>query len=126
MVQLLDDEFLTILDNALEQSQLKPEYSALYKGDFEEDNVCFMMTNDLIRQINYHLDSMATTNESPDGFYVGLRPATVRALLDHMAAHWNAKIERKGRRYPVLTKLVQKGRNKFQGRHLVHLPTTCS
>jgi hypothetical protein len=87
------------------QSQMKPEYSALYKGDLEEDNVCFMLTNDLIRQISYHLDSMAGSNETPDGFYVGLRPATVRALLEHMTAHWNAKIERKGRRYPVLTKL---------------------
>lgn len=86
-------------------SQLKPCYSAQYNGDVDEDDVCFMLTHDILRQVNFQLDSLTQQDETPTGFYRDIRRASAQQLLEHMASHWNAKIERKGRRYPVITKL---------------------
>ncbi len=89
----------------LQNSQLKPEYSAQYDGDPMDDDACFMLTVEVIRQLRYHLDELSQSDDIPEGFYKSIRPASARSLLEHMAAHWNAKVERKGRRYPVITRL---------------------
>ncbi len=86
-------------------SQKKPDYSSQYKDDLDEESICFMLTHDMIRQLKYHIDSLTETRELPEGFYPDLRPASAQALLEHMSQHWNAKVERRGRRYPILTKL---------------------
>jgi len=86
--------------------QLKPEYGAQSDWDSDsEDEVCFMLTHEMIRQIKYHIDELQETQTIPHGFYSDVRQATALALLENMRDHWNAKIERKGRRYPILTKV---------------------
>ncbi|WMS87422.1 hypothetical protein [Pleionea litopenaei] len=96
-------------------SQIKPSYSSQFEGDLDDQNVCMLLTHDVIRQLQYQNDALIQTGESPQGFYNNLRPGTAQALLEHMAAHWNSKIERKGRRYPVITKL-----DVIWGMHAIH------
>ncbi|NVJ61354.1 MAG: hypothetical protein HWE27_13245 [Gammaproteobacteria bacterium] len=87
-------------------SQIKPIYSSQYEGDIiTEKNICLMLTNDLVKQLNYQVELSIQKGEMAEGFYKNLRPVDARVLLEHMLGHWNAKIERKGKRYPVLTKL---------------------
>ncbi|MCO7223074.1 hypothetical protein [Pleionea sp. CnH1-48] len=86
-------------------SQLKPDYSSEFEGDINDEFIRFMLTHDLVLQINYHLDSLNANQHPPMGFHKGTSVPSARSLLEHMLEHWSQKAERKGRRYPILTKL---------------------
>jgi hypothetical protein len=88
-----------------QSSQLKPEYSSQFSGDIDHDDVCFMLTIDIVRQLKFQIEAIQVEREIPAGFYADIRPASAQSLIQHMSEHWDAKVERKGRRYPVLTKL---------------------
>ncbi|WP_144393439.1 hypothetical protein [Pleionea sediminis] len=88
-----------------QNSQLKPVFAAQFKGDPLDEDVCFLLTFDIIRQVKYQLDELSRKNTMPEGFYKDIRLTTAQSLLEHMSAHWNARVERKGRRYPVITRL---------------------
>lgn len=64
MVQLLDDEFLTILDNALEQSQLKPERLILEitESVFAENKqfVATLLSEIMRRRVRVSIDDFGT------------------------------------------------------------------
>ncbi|NVJ50198.1 MAG: hypothetical protein HWE13_15605 [Gammaproteobacteria bacterium] len=97
-------------------SQIKPVYSSQFDEPINQGEICFMLTHDIIRQLHYQNDALVQTGEAPQGFYNNLRPGSAQSLLEHMASHWNTKIERKGRRYPVITKL-----DVIWGMHPIHL-----
>ncbi len=95
--------------------QAKPSYHSLKENREGQKDSIFLLTHDLVRQLRYQHESFKTSTESPPGFYRSIRPGTALSLIERMSKHWNAKVERKGQRYPVLTKL-----DVIWGIHAIH------
>jgi len=87
-------------------SENKPNFVTSELDDPEDPKIRLLLTYDLIRQIEYDLESFEEKNKLPEkSFHRSIRFSTAKYLWEHLAKHWKQRIERGARRYPIVTRV---------------------
>lgn len=87
-------------------SENKPSFVTKELDDPEDPKIRLLLTYDLLRQVNFDLETFNDDNRLPEkSFHRSISFATAKYLWEHLTKHWKHRIERSARRYPIVTKV---------------------
>lgn len=87
-------------------SENKPSFVTKELDDPEDPKIRLLLTHDLLKQVNFDLETFIDTNRLPENsFHRSISFATAKYLWEHLTKHWSHRIERSARRYPIVTKV---------------------
>lgn len=87
-------------------SENKPNFVTRELDDPEDPKIRLLLTFDLIKQLQFDLETFEEKNKVPDEtFHHSISFASAKFLWQHLQAHWKQRVERASRRYPIVTKV---------------------
>ena len=87
-------------------SENKPNFVTEELDDPEDPKIRLLLTYDLLRQIRYDTDTLDEKGKLPENtFNKSIKFSTASYLWKHVNKHWNHRIERNNRRYPIVSKI---------------------
>lgn len=87
-------------------SENKPNFVTSELDDPEDPKIRLLLTYDLLRQINFDLEKLEEKGEIADkSFPRSISKSVAKSLWEHAATHWQKRIERSARRYPIVSKI---------------------
>ena len=87
-------------------SENKPNFVTSELDDPEDPKIRLLLTYDLLRQMRFDRNLFEEKNKVIKGtFHRGINFTSAMYLLEHLEKHWQQRIERSTRRYPIVTKV---------------------
>ncbi|WP_444994263.1 hypothetical protein [Aliikangiella sp. IMCC44359] len=87
-------------------SENKPNFVTSELDDPEDPKIRLLLTFDLLRQVNFDLETFEEKNKLPEKtFHRSITFTSAKYLWEHLSKHWRHRIERNSRRYPIVTKV---------------------
>ena len=87
-------------------SENKPNFVTSELDDPEDPKIRLLLTNELLRQINFDMETLEEKRLLSDqSFHKSIKHTTAKYLWEHVSKHWKERIERSARRYPIVSKI---------------------
>ena len=87
-------------------SENKPNFVTQELDDPEDPKIRLLLTYDLLRQVNFDAETLDEKGKIPENsFKKSIKLSTASYLWKHVSRHWNERIERNNRRYPIVSKI---------------------
>ncbi len=87
-------------------SENKPSFVTAELDDPEDPKIRLLLTFDLIRQLEFDVESLQETGQLPaKSFHRSILNANAKDLFELMKKHWRSRVERSDIRYPIVTKV---------------------